>query len=159
MRLTDEFDKMLWMYRAVFTQTNVAGGTIKVTIAARERMQFFYGRLGPDNYAAGRTLVGTVTDSAGNTIARVLFASPVDDASLPIPWLSSAAVTAEATNNLGYKLTLAKGDSLVLNALTLVQNETFTVALRALVPSCKPNVVTTGSGGTVTTTTTYDKIG
>lgn len=156
--MTDFFDKMLWAYRAQFTQTDVGGGIVNVRITANERTVILYGTVGSDQYAADRTLEIFVQDPNGSRIAQLLFPSPMDNERIPLIRDEAAAITDADPVQLDKILVLGKTDRLIINMATLVQNEIVTVAIRALIRSWPPTVVTTGSTGTVTTTTTYDKV-
>lgn len=155
----DPFDKSMWAYRAVFKQTNAGGGTIKVNVAAKARMVLLYGLIGPNDYAADRTMVGWIEDSARNKIARLLYGSPIDNVTLSFPiYRETTVVAGDGTSDLSQIAIVSEDDVLVVTALTLALNEELTIIMRALIDMQKPNVTTTGSGGTVTTTTTYDKV-
>ena len=153
-----DFDYLLWAYRAVFTQTNAGGGTAVVNIIANERMVILYGVLGPDDYAADRILSGTIRDSGDKVVGVIFLPTAIDNESVPFPMDQSGAIVTLQGNQFFNKVVIGKGENLQLKASGLVQNETFTVAVRALIRSWPPTVSTTGSGGTVTTTTTYDKV-
>lgn len=156
--MNDDFDYLLWTYRAVFTQTDVGGGNIVANFVANERMVILYGTIGKDDYAADRDLESFVLSASGNIIARTLFLSPIDNVTLPLMFTSSAAVADDTTQELNKRLVLGKGEALRVRAQTPVQNETMTIAINALIRSWPPTVTTTGSGGTVTTTETYNKV-
>lgn len=151
--------RMLWAYRAVFTQANVGGGGIAVNVTANERMELIYGLVGQDDYAADRTVTGYIKDSAGNIIGQTLKGIALDNERVAIPASGEGiALSASTPNEFEKHIILGKGEVLAFTAVTLVQNETFTLALRALITTVKPTITTTGSGGTVTVVTTYDKV-
>lgn len=157
--MTDGLEHMMWAYRAVFKQTDVGGGHIIVTITANERMEVLYCLAGPNDYAANRTLTSDIRDSAGNQVGKMTPSLALDNATMASPAFGSgAAITIGHSNEFNQKFTLGQDDSLRFAALSLVQNEELTIAIRALIDSVKPTIATTGSGGTVTITTTYDRV-
>ena len=156
--MTDEFDRLIWAYRAVFTQTNAGGGNVIVTIACNERTLFLYGTIGTDNYAVDRDVTVWIEDSAGNRIGNLMFTTPTDNVRLPIIFDSVAAVADNATMKLHQRLLQGTDERIKIQASALAQNETLTLAIRALISDWPPTITTTGSGGTVTTTVTYDKV-
>ena len=158
--MTDEFDNLLWAYRAVFTQTNAGGGSIRVNIIVNERMVLLFGQLGPDNYAADRVLKASVRDDiGGNSVAILVKGAQIDNETLVFPSSGEgAAVGPNVANEFDKRVVLGKGDVMQIEAASLIQNETFTIAIRALIRSWPPTITIAGSGGTVTTTTTYDKV-
>ena len=154
----DPFDKMMWAYRAIFKQTDVGGGTIVVNDISFERTVILYGLLGPNDYAANRTVVVYISDGT-DRIGRLLEGIALDNARMPFPSTGEgAAVTADSSNEFDKTVVLGRGDRLFIQATSLVQNEELTVAMRALITKDGPSVTTTGSAGTVTTTTTYNKV-
>lgn len=153
----DYFDKMLWAYRAVVTQANVAGGSLRLNIAPQERTLFLFGAIGKDDYAADRNVEMYISDGT-NTIGRGMYLTAADNEHFPIFTDAEAAVVANKGLQLEKQLLLGKGDILSIQAASLVQNETLTVALRALINAIKPTVTTTGSGGTPTIVETYNKV-
>lgn len=157
--MTDLFDKMLWVYRAIFTQTNVGGGIIKILITARERTVFLSGMFGPNDWAADRTIWGQLIDENGTRIADLLFPSPLDNEEVPA-WSANAVATLiqKQTMDFNQLIVLGKGEYMLFEISTPIQNEAITMSIRALVDTSKPSITTTGSGGTVTTTVTYDKV-
>lgn len=155
--MNDDFDNLMWAYRAVFTQAGAGGGTVIVLITANERTVILYGTIGPDDYAAGRALSGRVTDGT-NIIGHVSFPDSVDNERILVLTSAAAAHVPNAGLELEKRLVLGKGDVLRIAIASLVQNETLTIALRALFRSWPPTVTTTGSGGTVTVATTYSKV-
>ena len=149
----------MWAYRAVFTQTDVGGGSILAKITANERMVILYGLIGQDDYAANRTLAASILDSAGNIIGNPCENTEMDNSRLAIPGSGEgAAFTVENANEFDKRIVMGAGETLAIQMTNVVQNETMTVAIRALIRSWPPTVTTTGSGGTVTTTVTYDKV-
>ena len=149
---------MLWNYRAVFTQDNVAGGHIRVRIVADSRTEILFGTIGEDNYAADRTIEVNVLNSGYDVIANALFPVPTDDHFLPFPHDSQTAVADGAPNQFNNTIKLADGDVLNIIALSLVQAETLTIAVRALIGLKKPSISTASSTGTVTAVTDFDKV-
>ncbi len=156
--MNDDFDYLLWVYRAVFKQTDAGGGAIKVTLTMNERTVILFGRIGQDDYAAGRVVLGLVHDTEGNEIARILSNSTVDNQIFHFPVNDHSAVTTADGPQLEKRLILGTGQKIILNAASLVQNEELTVAVQALIRNWPPTIVTTGSAGVVTTTLTYDKV-
>lgn len=149
---------MIWTYRAVFTQANAAGGTVKLTFIFPEISTVLYGIVGRDNYGAARAIYADVVDSAGNTVGRIMITTSIDNWFEPIlDGGTMALFTTEKTLTLNQRL-LIDGDRLVVVAESLVQNETLTISIHALIKTTRPTVVTTGSGGTVTSVVTYNKV-
>lgn len=157
--MIDAFDKMFWAYRAVFKQTDVGGGAIVVNIIAQERMVILYGLIGPNDYAAVRAIACQVRDTSGNLIGNALKAINMDNARVVFPATGEgAAVVVENVSEFNKHIVLGKGEYLYLFTDALVQNEELTIAVRALIQTSLPSVTTTGSAGTVTITTTYNKV-
>lgn len=152
--MTDDFDNVLWAYRAVFTQTNAGGGTVLARFIANERTVIVYGTIGKDDYAADRDITGRLTDGT-NVIGIVMPETPTDNEILHLPVATS---TVDAGAQLEKRLVLGTGDELQIITSALVQTETLTVTIRALIRDWPPTVSIAGSGGTVTVTTTYDKV-
>lgn len=151
--------KMTWAYRAVFKQTAGGGGAVLVTVTAVEQMTVLYARVGPNDYAATRTLSSFIKDSAGNQVGVPVSSQSRDNQSTAIPAVGTGSgVTANWANEFNSRIELAQSDSITFQSATLVTNEEMTIVIRALIKTTKPTVETTGSGGTVTTTTTYDKV-
>lgn len=154
----DDFSHMLWAYRAVFKQTAGGGGSIHVLITANERTVILYGTFGPNDYAANRTVTVRIADDDDNEIGRIFSNVAVDNAPFSFPVDDHSVVAAADGPQLEKRVVLGKGDYLQFIASGLVLNEELTVAIRALIMRTKPTIATTGSGGTVTITTTYDKV-
>lgn len=152
--MTDKMKRLLWVYRCVFTQTNAGGGTVFARFIANETMEILYVTIGKDDYAANRDVTGRLTDGT-NVIGIVMPTTAADDQMLTIP---VAASTADAGQQSEKSIILAQGDELQILTGSLVQTETLTIAIRALVSSVKPTVSVTGSGGTVTQTVTYNTV-
>ena len=153
-----DFDYLMWAYRAVFKQTDGGGGSIVVNFVANERTVFLYGNIGKNDYAANRSIDAFIFDENDDKAGIVLASTSVDNVDTPIFVSASVAITAQTTISSQDRLVLGKGDKLVIRAAALVQNEELTLALRALFKSWPPTITTTGSGGTVTTTLSYDKV-
>lgn len=153
----DPFDGVMYAYRAVFKQTDVGGGKIKCRITARERTVILYGSIGPDDYAADRTIGGWLFDGT-NSYARILFELPIDNASMSFPLTKESSPADKAPIDFANILILGRGDSIVLSCSTPVQNEEMTVVFRCLVHTWPPLVASTGSAGTVTITVDYSKV-
>lgn len=156
--MIDVFDRLLWVYRAVFKQTNAGGGTIRVIFTAQERTLFLFGHFGPNDYAANRNIQGTIKDAGNLVIGQVLPTTAADNQMFSIPKADAAITSGGYGTHFNTPFLLARGESVVLDAVSLIQNEELTIAFKALVTSKQPFVTTTGSGGTVTVTTTYDKV-
>lgn len=154
----DEFDNLLWAYRAVFKQTDAGGGTVLIRIKANERTVILFGQIGPNDYAAGRT-VNVAFNDGTNNIGILHKTFTLDNQTLPFPKTGEGiAVTANSPTEFGRYVIMAKDDEVRILTSALVQNEEVTVAIRALIRSWPPTISTTGSGGTVTTTVDYDKV-
>ncbi len=151
--------RIIWAYRAVFTQAGAGGGAINVNIIPNGRMTVLYGMVGPDDYAADRTISIVLEDSTDNMLARMIFSSPIDNERIPI-LATRAIATAVADQSFepNQHVLIGDTDRMNIKATTPIQNETLTIILRALIDLSKPTVNTAGSGGTVTTTVTYDKV-
>ena len=156
--MTQVFDRLLWSYRAVFKQTDGGGGTILVIMTFKERTVLLYGGIGPNDYAANRTVKGQILDSDDNVLGTILSNAAVDNKGFPFPVSDHSVVAASDGCEFEKQVVLGMGDQLVFTATGIVLNEELTVALRAMVSSARPFVETTGSGGTVTTTVTYDEV-
>lgn len=155
--MNEGFEGLMWAYRATFKQENVAGGSIVVRITPRERMMLLYGRIGANDYAAGRTVNVWLRDSADNYLAQIMDSTSVDNISIPFPVDTVTVVDGQA-GQFYNRMIMVPSDYIYITATSLVQNEELTLAIRAIVEATKPFVETTGSGGTVTVTTTYDKV-
>ena len=154
----NEFDKLLWVYRAVFKQANAGGGTIQVNIIARERTVLLSGTIGNNDYAANRTESVALRDEDDNQILALMSNGAVDNTQFPFPVSDHSAVASGDGHELQKRVVMGKGEYIIARAFTLDQNEEFTLSVRALVESSKPSVTTTGSAGTVTSVLTYDKV-
>lgn len=160
MKLTWPFGRT-WNFRGVMTQQAAGGGSLvyHITIGAGTELIIQSIQLGADDYAAGRTANISILSSAVAVIASLQTAS-VDNQTLGIP-ADRVASTAGAVLNSTPQLTrLVGGDDQLIRvrADALAQNETLTVAIRARIRGIKPTVATTGSGGTPSLATTYDKV-
>lgn len=156
--MTDKFDSLLWAYKATFTQTAGGGGAIRVIVTAQERTEILYGRVAADNYAAGRALTVQVYDGA-STVAIVLESIDIDANNVGFPATGDgAAVATGNVNEFEKSIILGKGDTLQFDLASIADGKTMLLVIRALVSMAVPVVTTTGSGGTVTTTVTYDKV-
>ena len=154
--MTDYFGHLLWAYRAVFKQTNAGGGTIVTNFTMNERTVLLYGGIGPNDYAANRSITGAIKDSGDNRIVPIIKTQSIDNVELPIPTIvASPAGTPPDFEKL---VIIGTGENLQIFAASLAQNEELTINLRMLIRSWPPTVATTGSTGTVTTTTTYDRV-
>ena len=156
--MTDEFDNLLWAYRAVFTQTNAGGGNVIAGFTATERTVLLYGMLGQDNYAANRSISVFIYGPSGNKIAIIMFNAAIDNQFFSFPVDDISVAAANDGPQFEKRIVLGKGDRIAVEATSLIQNETVTVTLRALIRDWPPTVATTGSTGTVTTTETYNKV-
>ena len=155
--MIDPFDKMLWVYRAVFTQT-AGAANVKVTFTFSERAVILYGIVGKDDYAAGRSISAKLLHG-GAVVATVLESIAPDNERVPFPASGEgAAIDTDGANEFEKVVVVGKDDSLVIEASALATSETLTIQIRVLVGTRKPVVITTGSGGTVTIAVTYDKI-
>jgi len=156
--MTDDFENLVWAYRAVFTQTG-GSGVIKVTFTFTERTVLLYGSCGLDDYAADRTLRVFLQDSAGNHLGHLIYLSELDNEVVPLILGGTTATVATGTSiDTSQRVICGSGDTLIITMSTPVTSETMTIILRGLVEAYPPTVITTGSGGTVTTTTTYNKV-
>jgi hypothetical protein len=159
--MTDEFDRLMWAYRAVFTQMGAGGGNVVCLVTAQERTEILYGAIGPDDYAAARAIQAYVADSVLNVLGYLRVSDSIDNLHVPlITGALTGTVTALRSLALNNKLILGRGESIRIFAASLVQNETMTVAIRALLGpnGAPPLTATTGSTGTVTETVTYDVV-
>lgn len=154
----DEFDYSLWAGRFIVTQVAGGGGTVRLQFIANERMVVLFGTIGQDDYAANRTITVWLGDGT-NIIGKVMEPLALDNVRIPFPVTGEgAAITANAANEFGRVVVLGKGDVMYVTAADLANTETLTVVIRALIREWPPTVNTTGSSGTVTLTTTYNKV-
>ena len=156
--MNDDFDYLLWAYKATFKQTDVGGGSIAVQITANERIVILFGRIGPNDYAAGRNVKVRISDEDDDVIATIMSVASVDNNTYHFPVADHSVVASSDGPQLEKRVVLGKGDYLDFAATSLAQNEELTVIIRALMRDWPPTVTTTGSGGTVTTTVAYDKV-
>lgn len=156
--MLDDFRGMLWSYRAVFKQTAGGGGNIVVNITANQRMVLLYAGIGQNAYAAGRTIVARVRDDSGVDMAIIFSSAAVDGALHNFPDSDHSIAAASDGPYFEKRIVLGKGDFIFIQATGLVLNEELTLHMRALITSVLPTITTTGSTGTVTTTTTHSKV-
>lgn len=156
--MVDDFDRSLWAYRAVFTQANAAGGSIWVNMTMRERTVILYGEIGADDYAADRAVTARIKGPSGNQVGFILNQPAVDNEEFVFPVSNHSALSASDGPQTEKRLVLGKGEIITFIAAALVQNETLTINIRALISAWPPAITTTGSGGTITTVTTYNKV-
>jgi len=151
----------LWQYHAVFTQTNAGGGNViaNFTIPAGSRLELLSVVIGTDDYAAGRTVKMYIKDVSDRHIVMPLTYAGVsiDNVFLFWPHLGEA-VAADKVTTLRQKYLLGPDEYLYFLATALVQNETFSIGIRGLITGVKPTITTTGSTGTVSTTTTHNRV-
>lgn len=156
--MTDLMDHMMWAYRGVLTQAGAGGGQIRLNFMSRDRVVFLYGMIGPDDYAADRNLEVWTTDNAGNIIARHIQVTPVDNEKVQMFKKGATVAAADEGFELEQLFVLGSGDILHIQVATPIQNETMTVAVRALIDAYIPIITTTDSVGTVTIAETYSKV-
>jgi len=151
-------DWFIWQMRAVYTQTDVGGGTVVAKMAplGGEVMELVSLAIGPDNYEAGRNLDIYIEDSAGNNILSVVGGViSIDNVKVNVPGLP--AVLAGGNKPNIKDLLIAGEDKLVVSVASLAQNETVTIAIRAKIYGrTRPVTDKSDSGGTVTETKNYN---
>lgn len=151
--MVDEMEHPLWSYHAVFKQTAGGGGTVQAIVTATTRTVILFGQTGPDNYAAGKQIYVRHYDEDDEKLATLMNQTGQDNTELVFPWSDHSVQADKDGPQLNMRVVMGKGDYLLIAALSLVQNEELTVAIRALLDGMSPPLVTsTGSGGTVTIT-------
>lgn len=158
--MNDDLRRLMWVYRAVFTQTNAGGGNIRANVTARERTLLLYGRTGPDDYAANKIVTVKLFDVNDDEIAMLMSNGTVDNQAFPFPISDISVVADKDGPQLEKRLLMAVGDYLRFDVGGLNQNNTFTIAIRALLGDngAPPTITTTGSTGTVTTGETDNRV-
>ena len=150
----------IWAYRAVFTQTDANGGTIKVNISFPDRGNEFYVQnllIGRDTYAADRNIVAQILDTNGDPVAK-LINQTVSAKYLHYPW-DETTVADGVLGRLQFPI-VSHPDYLSVSAVGLAQNETLTLLLRLrlLHGSAVPRIDYSGSGGVVTVVENYNRV-
>lgn len=146
---------MTWAYRAVFTQTNAGGGNVNARFIFSEKAIIKYITIGPDNYGADRSIQVRLTD--GSTFTGILMpVTTTDNETLTAPVNTSVE---DAGQQLEKEILIAGSlYEIQVFGASLALNETMTVVISGLIKTTKPIVSITGSSGTVTITTTYNKV-
>lgn len=150
----------MWQYRAIFTQTDVAGGHIVVDIGGNTGMDMLFvgGVSDADSYAASRNTEVAIMDSNYYIIKYLRAPVSLNNARLPLIFLDPAT-PASKMPNIGTAL-VSGGDIIRIRADSLAQNETLSIQLRAYLPHNMelPDVSTSKSTGTVTTSVAYNRV-
>lgn len=141
----------LWSFRTVITQEAVAGGDVVLDIKLPGGAIIIVdGGTGSDVYATGRQTYVQVVDEDGNAFYVRGIASANNQ---PYPIVVKGVPQTDIVSTMGGvgAVILADRDTLRVVASSLAQNETFTVAVRAIVKRGfkVPDVDITNSGGTV----------
>lgn len=150
-------DYPMWAYRAVFKQTDAGGGNIVVIINPTGRFRLLYGTIGPDDYAAARTISSYIDDGSDHLVAR-LIESGTSINNVTIPLISDASLSGGEANQIQKTVEMSGIDLLKISANSLAQNEELTISIRALIERGIPTIDISDSGGTVTITETYNKV-
>jgi len=147
-----------WAYLAVFKEDGAGGGTVNIDISpgAGNEMILMFMHLGPDDYAANRTITVRIEDSANNRLMDI-YSAAIDNAHVNLPLVNSDS-TSMAWNKTGFPLIISGTDTLTINGASLAQNEEITVAIRARLRGPIPSITATSSGTIGTTVTTYSKV-
>jgi len=152
----------MWAYRAIFKQTNVDATTFAVLVKPKKgtRLLLLHVCIGPDDYAAARSLNLAVKDENDDVILRLMSGS-LDNQKIYGPAVATreASVTSNTVESIGiphpYYL-ISHPDYLIFTFSSLEQNETATVTIRALIFGAdKPDISVPTAG--ITTTTKYNK--
>lgn len=151
----------IWVYQATFTQTSAGGGLIDVRISpgAGNQLLLLNGMTGADDYSANETVdVSLISNSQILGYFRPQDTA-VDNLLLAFPFIGATKAAASGTwNPLSADFVLQGGEELRIVTSALAQNETLKVRVRFKILSKIGTISTAGSGGTVTTTETTNKI-
>jgi len=147
-----------WAYRGTLTQSNAGGGNGVITIipGAGSEFMLIWVHLGPNDYAAARTVTVRVEDTDNNRIMDI-YSAAIDNVHVNLPITNSDSV-ASALNKSGFPFMISGTDILHFDAASLAQNETFTIAIRARLKGKIPTIATTGSTGTVALVADYNTV-
>ena len=149
-----------FIVRKVYTQSGAGGGNVVIKISPKQGTEFILmtAAIGPDDYAANRSVRFSIQDEDGNGQALFFKSAAIDNMNLHLPGPGSAIASDNFTEFLSP--ILIAGDTVInLTAVALVQNETFTIALRLRLKDQVPDISSAGSGGTVAApTTTVEKV-
>lgn len=164
MKLSNQVEKILiptgiiWECKQVATQPVGAPATMGyvLTIPEGERGLLMGGRMGADNYGAGRTIVVTLDRPAGSALYRIASAA-LDNWTLAIsPTLTSITVTAQTQNVIGIPYmpyVLPELTEITINGLSLANAETVTGNIFIATRAFPPQATIVGTGVTLTTNT------
>lgn len=151
-----EFSNMLWAYKAVAKQTNVAGGALAMNFTVQERFVLLYGQVGPDDYSASKNVNVNLYDATGGVIVIPMQnVEGLDDQRMAFPSRETDPVIKPM--EFGNRMVIGSGEVIKISTATLVQNEELTVTMRGLIGSVPP-VVSLGVIGTPTITVEYNKV-
>lgn len=149
------FPGATFAYRAVFTQSNAAGGAIDIRFKPGMGAEFLILSIiaGPDNYAAGRSITARILDEDGNRVRDLAeVAGGVDNILVPMIRQEAAAPASSEPQIFAsdWDRLVSGDDEIQIKVSTPVQNETFTVAFRLrLLGGQMPSVDSSNSAGTV----------
>jgi len=157
----DQFliDRGVFRIRQIYTQDNAGGGSIILRVGAGvgSTVWMYNLSVGPDDYAAVRTLTVSINNGDNGRIVDLFPATAVDNRRLNFPAPGPEAAAFDSVGTSEY-IRITGNATLQIFAATLVQNETLTFAFEAIVRGDTPGVTSTASGGTVTLTTSQDNV-
>ena len=147
-----------WAYQASISQGDVGATTIKLDIipGAGNRMIPLAVMVGPDNYAAGRVVSVTTQDSDGDVLKYWIYDDALDNERISSPGLPQASDNRNIPQFSFWDRLIAGTDKLSIQGVSLAQNETIEITIRALVRSI-PTCTEGTAGTTVTKTERYNK--
>jgi hypothetical protein len=122
-------DRKVWMYRAVATQANAAGGAIAldITPGAGNFIELIVGHV---KNSGTNGINGYVYDSANNTVTNFAYANSGAGTSQNYPSIgSSAGASGNFSNSVGLRVYGTDKFS-ILQAGAGAQNDTLTIAIR-----------------------------
>jgi len=151
-------DFQIWHYRAVVTQNNAGATTVGIDVSPvmGTKVQSILAVIGKDDYAAGREVNGYWLDSSGKGLGTIIYDASVDNANIH----SSGQKTedgAVASLEADYPYVgkhfnewITTPDTIRFLGVTLAQNETLTIIVKAIVLGGeKPVVTVVGSAATM----------
>jgi len=160
MKIEELIKPVMWLYKATYTQTDPAGGSISIRLKNQEglgtRSILWMLGIGPDVYAANRLVEVRYRDGANNVIGKMLSES-LSNARRILPSGESTSIN-DVLSHRYFPLLIPGDDYVEMIAVGLAQNETFTISFRALILDAKPVLDTSDSTGTVTESVEYSKV-
>lgn len=143
--MSDDYEEWhYWHYKATISQGNVAVQETGVTIAndPGSIMKIDYITWGADNYGADRSVFIQVLDEDDSVIVKPITVATVDNelSLVPLAVVDSSGIPGGENQGLPPDTILTGEDKIKARGSALVQNETFTVTVRARIKGLPPTI-------------------